>query len=160
MGFIINNKSLINELDLWKVNMDPLPDINYKKLIYKETNKNLYVCLNKKIIEEINILFDRSIIDKKISESYDLFIQIHKNKPGFKLIPHFDNDTILGIIIINLIDNKTSTEFYNTDEIKIGQAPLNKGDGVMYLNNYDFKHGYSNTSLTNRYICFCTIKKQ
>ena len=97
MALTINDTPLIDKLDLWKANITSLPNINYSKLSYRETNKDLWVCQDTNIVKKIKLLFTKSVIDKKIFKPYSLLIQIFKNKPGFKLIPHFDNNTILGI---------------------------------------------------------------
>ena len=88
-----------------------------------------------------------------------LYVEIQKNLPNFELIPHFDNEDILGVIIINLIDSGTSTEFYDVQDVKLKQAPTAISEGIMYLNNWDFKHGYKNESTKDRYIAICMIKK-
>ena len=66
---------------------------------------------------------------------------------------------MLGVIIINLIDSGTSTEFYDVQDVKLKQAPTSVSDGIMYLNNWDFKHGYKNESTKDRYIALCIISK-
>ena len=160
MSLTISNTSLIDELDVWEANITPLPSVDYTSLSYSETNKDLWVCQNTDAVEEMELLFTKSVIEEKISQPYSLVTQIFKNKPGFELVPHIDNNEMLGVIIINLLTNETSTEFYNMSDVKNGQAPLTKNTGVMYLNNYDFKHGYNNVSSADRYICICIIYKK
>jgi hypothetical protein len=103
--------------------------------------------------------FDTNVIDTKITEPYKIYVEIQKNLPNFELIPHFDNEDILGVIIINLIDSGTSTEFYDVQDVKLKQAPTAISEGIMYLNNWDFKHGYKNSTVNDRYIAICMIKK-
>ena len=67
---------------------------------------------------------------------------------------------MLGVIIINLVNSNTSTKFYNINDDEIGQALVEYSKGAMYLNNWDFKHGYKNTSSVDRYIALCIIYKK
>ena len=60
-----------------------------------------------------------------------LYIEIQKNLPNFELIPHFDNEDILGVIIINLIDSGTSTEFYDVQDVKLKQVHKNGMDNIF-----------------------------
>ena len=159
MSLTINDIPLIDGLDVWEASIDPLPILDYSSLNYSNCDTGRCHCIDEAVIEEMTVCFTKSVINTKISEPYKLAVSILKNKPGFELIPHFDNNDMLGVIIINLVESNTSTEFYTTSDIKIGQAPILVSEGTMYLNNWDFKHGYNNTSLVDRYIALCIIYK-
>lgn len=160
MSLTINNTSYIDDLDLWQASLSSLPDLDYPNLSYKEQDKGRHFCTDENALNQVKDSFDTSVIDTKISVPYYIHLEIIKNEPGFNLIPHYDNSNMLGVIIINLIDSKTSTEFYNNQNVKIGQAPTSLSKGIMYLNNFDFKHGYNNTTNNNRYIAICIIYKK
>ena len=159
MSLVISNTQYIDGLDLWEASINPLPALDYENLSYEEKDTGRFYCTNKDAIKEIKACFDKKVIDQKISQPYVLYVEIQKNLPNFELIPHFDNEDILGVIIINLIDSGTSTEFYDVQDVKLKQAPTAISEGIMYLNNWDFKHGYKNSTVNDRYIAICMIKK-
>ncbi len=159
MSLVISNTQYINGLDLWEASINPLPVLDYENLSYEEKDTGRFYCTDEDAITEITACFDTSVIDTKITEPYRIYVEIQKNLPNFELIPHFDNENMLGVIIINLIDSGTSTEFYDVQDVKLKQAPTSVSDGIMYLNNWDFKHGYKNESTKDRYIALCIISK-
>ena len=159
MSLVISSSQYINGLDVWKESINPLPALDFENLNYVEKDTGRFYCTNKDAIKEIKACFDKKVIDQKISQPYVLYVEIQKNLPNFELIPHFDNENMLGVIIINLIDSGTSTEFYDVQDVKLKQAPTSVSDGIMYLNNWDFKHGYKNESTNDRYIALCIISK-
>ena len=123
MSLVISNTQYIDGLDLWEASINPLPALDYENLSYEEKDTGRFYCTNKDAIKEIKACFDKKVIDQKISQPYVLYVEIQKNLPNFELIPHFDNEDILGVIIINLIDSGTSTEFYDVQYVKLKQAP-------------------------------------
>ena len=159
MSLTISNTSYIDNLDLWEASINELPNLDYANLNYELKDTGRFYCNDENALNEVKDCFDKNVINSKISVPYELHIEIQKNEPNFTLIPHYDNDKMLGVIIINLVDSNTSTEFYNNQNEKIGQAPTTLGDGIMYLNNFDFKHGYNNNTNNNRYIAICCINK-
>ena len=159
MSLVVSNTQYIDGLDLWEASINPLPALDYENLSYQEKDTGRFYCTDEDAIKEISACFDKKVIDEKISQPYVLYIEIQKNLPNFELIPHFDNEEMLGVIIINLIDSGTSTEFYDNNDVKIGQAPTSASNGIMYLNNWDFKHGYKNLTTNDRYIAICIIRK-
>jgi hypothetical protein len=159
MSLVVSNTQYIDGLDLWEASINPLPALDYKNLSYQEKDTGRFYCTDKDAIKEITECFDKKVIDEKISQPYVLYVEIQKNLPNFELIPHFDNEEMLGVIIINLIDSGTSTEFYDNNDTKIGQAPTSVSNGIMYLNNWDFKHGYKNLTTDDRYMAICIIRK-
>lgn len=60
-------------------------------------------------------------------------VRLLKDFPGFNMYYHVDNRLILGVLLINLIDNIDSTEFENGYV-----APKKKGTGIFMLNNNDY----------------------
>lgn len=159
MSLVISNTQYIDGLDLWEASINPLPALDYENLSYEEKDTGRFYCTNEDAIKEMTACFDTHVIDTKITEPYKIYVEIQKNLPNFELIPHFDNENILGVIIINLIDSGTSTEFYDVQDVKLKQAPTAISEGIMYLNNWDFKHGYKNSTVNDRYIAICMIKK-
>lgn len=159
MSLVISNTQYIDGLDLWEASINPLPALNYENLSYEEKDTGRFYCTDDDAIKEMTACFDTNVIDTKITEPYKIYVEIQKNLPNFELIPHFDNEDILGVIIINLIDSETSTEFYDVQDVKLKQAPTAISEGIMYLNNWDFKHGYKNSTVNDRYIAICMIKK-
>ena len=159
MSLVISNTQYIDGLDLWEASINPLPALDYENLSYEEKDTGRFYCTNEDAIKEMTACFDTNVIDTKITEPYKIYVEIQKNLPNFELIPHFDNEDILGVIIINLIDSGTSTEFYDVQDVKLKQAPTAISEGIMYLNNWDFKHGYKNSTVNDRYIAICMIKK-
>ncbi len=160
MSLNISNTQYIDGLDIYESSINDLPSIDYANISYDKKNDLQYFCNDKKVIKQIESYFTNDIIANKISEPFDIDFVIQKNLPNFELIPHFDNNDMLGVVLINLVDSNTSTEFYNNQNIKIGQAPTDVNKGIMYLNNFDFKHGYKNNSNNNRYIAICMIYKK
>jgi hypothetical protein len=159
MSLTINNTPLIDNLNVWAASIEALPNLDYSSLNYSNCDSGKCECTDEEAINQVAECFTKSVIDTKISEPYKTVVSILKNKPNFELIPHFDNDAMLGVIIINLVDSNTSTKFYTTANVEIGQAPVSISNGSMYLNNWDFKHGYINTSSVDRYIALCIIYK-
>lgn len=159
MSLIIENTPLISGLDVWTASIDSLPSVDYSALNYSDCDTGRCHCIDDAVVEQISDCFTKDVIDTKILEPYEIQVSILKNKPNFELIPHFDNDGMLGVIIINLINSNTSTKFYDTNDSEIGQSSVDYSKGAMYLNNWDFKHGYKNTSSVNRYIALCVINK-
>ena len=136
-----------------------MPALDYENLSYEEKDTGRFYCTDKDAMTEMTACFDTNVIDTKIKEPYRIYVEIQKNLPNFELIPHFDSEDILGVIIINLLDSGTSTEFYDIQDVKLKQAPTSVSNGIMYLNNWDFKHGYKNSTTNDRYIAICMIKK-
>ncbi|MDA8940498.1 hypothetical protein N9H34_00045 [bacterium] len=60
-------------------------------------------------------------------------VRLLKDFSGFNMYYHVDNRLILGVLLINLIDNVDSTEFENGYV-----APKKKGTGIFMLNNNDY----------------------
>jgi hypothetical protein len=79
--------------------------------------------------------------------------------PGSELMPHFDNRNSVGGFILNLIDNKTSTDFldYRNNNQLIYKSSKKKNAGVIWLNCENTMHSYKNDSNENRIILYSNI---
>jgi hypothetical protein len=108
---------------------------NNKELFYSTWEKNT------KIIEEQvkTDSIDNLLIDQMWKGAIQNFkwhdrgsVRILSDKSKYIMTSHFDNRLIFGVLIINLIDNKDSTEFENGYT-----APTKKGTGIFMLNNND-----------------------
>lgn len=76
-------------------------------------------------------------------------VRLLNDLPGFNMYYHVDNRLILGVLLINIIDNTDSTEFENGYV-----APKKKGTGIFMLNNNDY-HKINVT--TNRVVGYQTL---
>ena len=79
--------------------------------------------------------------------------EILKCPPNFRMGKHIDNREVLGVIIINLVDNAEGSG------TKIGSytAPNKKGTGVFFLNSQHTEHMIENKSMKPRYVFYSTI---
>jgi hypothetical protein len=93
---------------------------------------------------------------KKITHTV---VSIINCPPNSELIPHFDNRDSIGGFILNLIDNKTSTDFLDYRNINqlIYKSPKKKNLGVVWLNCENTMHSYKNNSDENRIILYSNI---
>ena len=82
---------------------------------------------------------------------------INLDLDGFNLSKHFDNRLIFGNFFLNLIDNQSSTKFYDylNKDLFIYEAPKKKGEGVFFLNTIKTFHSVNVNS--DRYILSNTI---
>ena len=80
-----------------------------------------------------------------------------KDKPTFELPPHVDNRFMFGNIIYNLLDNKTSTKIYGSNNEIVYEAPKEKGKGILFLNTEKTVHSYENNTDEDRYAVICNI---
>jgi hypothetical protein len=184
------DREILDQTHLWKDNsLVNQKNISYKSE-RKEYIPNTYIELdnwfkdfkeNNNILDIISDHFEKDettsgffhrefpIEDKGISireflgRRCSYFYRIMKDEPGFKMNIHFDNRAVLGNIFFNLVDNPTSTEFFNTfttfykevldkETNLMYVAPKEKGKGVFFLNNPHMYHTIQNTSDTNRYV--------
>ena len=79
--------------------------------------------------------------------------ELLKCPPNFKMGKHIDNREVLGVIIINLVDNAEGSG------TKIGSytAPNKKGTGVFFLNSQHTEHMIENKRMKPRYVFYSTI---
>jgi hypothetical protein len=162
---IVKNKLHDNVL-AWEIEVDGL-DINVKNLDYKLQDGSLFrkittrfenhdENLKNKILNKLDINY----IKKQIPEYKEISIHIFKDLPGFKLWPHLDRKDHKGFIVINLTDNKDSTEFLDFDEKFLAKSSNKKNKGVFHIlwKKPYCLHAIENTSNKNRYTTIAFIK--
>jgi len=150
----------------WEVEMPDL-GIDAENLDYKLQNGKIFKKINtrfennnqdlkNKILNKLNIDY----IKKQIPEYKEISIHIFKDLPGFKLWPHLDRKDHKGFIVINLTDNKDSTEFLDFDEKFLAKGPNKKNKGVFHIlwKKPYCLHAIENTSNKNRYTTIAFIK--
>ena len=73
------------------------------------------------------------------------FATILRDQPGYKMVPHLDNSHIMIQMIVNLLqDNTTSTDFYLFDQLEpVYQAPTKQNHGVVFVNTPGAVHNIS-----------------
>lgn len=76
------------------------------------------------------------------------FSTIIRDRPGFEMKPHLDNNHVMVQLIVNLLqDNDTATEFYHFNEtMPCYRAPLKKNHGVFFVNSPGSIHSISNVT--------------
>ena len=76
------------------------------------------------------------------------------------MAPHVDNRFVFGILILNLKNNASSTNFYKRYEEQKAPsytAPTEFGKGVFFLNSENATHSITN-SANNRIVSFTTYQ--
>lgn len=96
--------------------------------------------------------------DKEYYKDRTRFVAtIYKDLPGFNMSPHKDNSHIIGQLLINLIDNSTSTDFYSTQGLPpILQGPCKQYEGLLFLNNLNSIHGIDGI-VKDRYVLYASL---
>lgn len=156
----IEKNSVYNDIPAWNVKIDNLPsDNDIISLFNSPTNgREFYIGGN----EEVDILIEKikEQVNTFMEEDINVIISFVKDSPKYKLIPHYDNQNILGIIMINLIDNHSSTIMYSKTNEQLYISSNKKGDGIYYLNDLKCKHGFYNDSEDYRYALMVSINKK
>jgi hypothetical protein len=156
----IQENSVYNDIPAWNVKIDNLPsDNDIISLFNSPTNgREFYIGEN----EEIDTLIEdiKNQANTFFEEETNIIVSFVKDSPKYKLIPHYDNQNILGIIMINLIDNHSSTIMYSNDNKEMYISSNKKGDGIYYLNDFRCKHGFYNDSEDYRYAIMVSINKK
>ena len=150
----------------WEIEVPDL-GIDAEKLNYKLQNGKIFKKINtrfennnqdlkNKILNKLDIDY----IKKQIPEYKEISIHIFKDLPGFKLWPHLDRKDHKGFIVINLTDNKDSTEFLDFDEKFLAKSSNKKNKGVFHIlwKKPYCLHAIENTSDKNRYTTIAFIK--
>lgn len=110
--------------------------------------------------EEIKETFQsRWPIDKEQFDN-NMFVMTHilKDPPNFSMGKHLDNQRVVGNAIVNLIDNSSTTEFFdyrNPDNV-IFSTTGTKNTGVLFLNTPAALHHIKNKNV-DRYIANSSI---
>tara|TARA_Y100001937_G_scaffold100454_1_gene137545 strand:+ start:1236 stop:1727 length:492 start_codon:yes stop_codon:yes gene_type:complete len=162
---IVKNK-LHPDVLAWEIEIPDL-SIDAKNLDYKLQNGKIFKKINtrfennnqdlkNKILNKLDIDY----IKKQIPEYKEISIHIFKDLPGFKLWPHLDRKDHKGFIVINLIDNKDSTEFLDFDEKFLAKSSNKKNKGVFHIlwKKPYCLHAIENTSNKDRYTTIAFIK--
>jgi hypothetical protein len=159
----INTTSIIEDLPIWEVEYINLPD-DYliKGLKYQEIDlkRQFYIWgdeLGDKIINNLQL---ENIKDELINHdvlNLESMVIMVRDKPTYSLTPHYDNNRVYGVIIINTTENNNSTVFYNDNDEVIYTNSSKKGKGIFFLNTPKTKHSYINDSGENRYAVICTL---
>ena len=155
----IEQISVYENIPAWNVKIDNLPtDEVIKNLFDNPTNgREFYQGEN----EQVDTLIEKikEQCNTLIEEDTNVVVSFVKDSPKYKLIPHYDNNHILGIIMINLVDNTSSTIMYNSANEPLYTSSNKKGDGIFYKNDIQCKHGFYNDSEDYRYAIMISINK-
>lgn len=155
----IEQTSVYENIPAWNVKIDNLPtdDIIKGLFINPINGREFYQDGN----EEIDTLIKeiKEQCDTLLEEDTNAIVSFVKDSPKYKLIPHYDNSNILGIIMINLVDNISSTIIYSNANEPLYTSSNKKGDGIFYKNDIQCKHGFYNDSEDHRYAIMVSINK-
>ena len=156
----IEQNSVYNDIPAWNVKINNLPsDNDVKNLFNTPTNgREFYQGGNEQIDTLIEEIKEQSTT--LVEEDTNVIVSFVKDSPKYKLIPHYDNKNILGIMMINLIDNDFSTIMYSGTNEPLYTSSNKKGDGIYYLNDLRCKHGFYNDSEDYRYAIMISINKK
>ena len=122
-------------------------------LIFEKTQELVFA-------EEIKKTFQsRWPIDKEQFDN-NMFIITHilKDPPNFSMGKHLDNQRVVGNAIVNLIDNSSTTEFFDyrdPDKVMFSTTGT-KNTGVLFLNTPAALHHIKNKNV-DRYIANSSI---
>jgi hypothetical protein len=159
----INTTPIIDELPIWEVEYTDLPNDEFiKDLKYQEIdfNRQFYIWGDEtadKIIKNLQLEnIKNELINHDVDNLESMVIMV-RDKPTYSLPPHYDNDRVYGVIIINTTNNKNSTVFYNENDEVIYTNSYEKGIGIFFLNTSKTKHSYINDTDENRYAVICTF---
>jgi hypothetical protein len=155
----IEQNSVYENIPAWNVKIDNLPTDDVVKSLFNEPIKGreFYKGGNEEIDTLIKEIKEQA--NTFIEEDTNIIVSFVKDSPKYKLIPHYDNKQILGIIMINLVDNPYSTIMYNSANEPLYTSSNKKGDGIFYKNNIQCKHGFYNDSEDYRYAIIVSINK-
>ena len=155
----IEQNSVYENIPAWNVKIDSLPTDDIVKSLFDNTinGREFYKGGN----EEVDVLIKeiKEQANTFIEEDTNIIVSFVKDSPKYKLIPHYDNKQILGIMMINLVDNPYSTIMYNSANESLYTSSNKKCDGIYYLNDLRCKHGFYNDSEDHRYAIMISINK-
>jgi hypothetical protein len=159
----INKIPIIEDLPIWEVEYRDLPtddiikDLKYQKIDFK---RQFYIWGDKigdNIIKNLQLEnIKNELINHDVDNLESMVIMV-RDLPEYSLPPHYDNNRVYGVIIINTTNNKNSTVFYNENDEIIYTNSSEKGKGIFFLNTSKTKHSYTNDSNENRYAVICTL---
>ena len=156
----VEQNSVYNDIPAWNVKIDNIPSDDIIKSLFDNpiNGREFYQSGNEQIDTLIEEIKEQS--NTFIEEDTNVIVSFVKDSPKYKLIPHYDNKNILGIIMINLIDNPHSTIMYSSTNEPLYTSSNKKGDGIYYLNDLRCKHGFYNDSEDYRYAIMISINKK
>jgi hypothetical protein len=136
--------------------------------IYNIFNKKDVAAIIGEVAEANKELFSNLYLyDTRLFPTYAAFVEkitdspssIVNYKPNSQLGMHFDCRNCFADLITNLIDNNSSTKFYDyrKNNRLIYEAPMKKGKGVVWLNCENTLHSYKNDTELDRYVVLTTI---
>jgi len=157
---VIEQNSVYNDIPAWNVKIDNVPSDDIIKSLFDNpiNGREFYRGGNEQVDTLIEEIKEQS--NTFIEEDTNVIVSFIKDSPKYKLIPHYDNKNILGIIMINLIDNPHSTIMYSSTNEPLYTSSNKKGDGIYYLNDLKCKHGFYNDSEDYRYTIMISINKR
>jgi len=155
----IEQNSVYENIPAWNVKIDSLPIDDIVKSLFDNTinGREFYKGGNEEVDYLIKEIKEQA--NTFIEEDTNIIVSFVKDSPKYKLIPHYDNKQILGIMMINLIDNPYSTIMYNSANETLYTSSNKKGDGIFYKNDIQCKHGFYNDSEDYRYAIMISINK-
>lgn len=155
----IEQNSVYNDIPAWNIKIDNLPTDDIVKSLFDNTinGREFYKGGNEDIDTLIKEIKEQA--NTFIEEDTNIIVSFVKDSPKYKLIPHYDNKQILGIMMINLVDNPYSTIMYNSANEPLYTSSNKKGDGIFYKNDIQCKHGFYNDSEDYRYAIMISINK-
>ena len=162
---IVKNK-LHEDVLAWEIEVKDL-NIDVKNLDYKLQDGSLFKKITTRfenhdqdLKDKILSFLDIDYIKEKVPNYKEIDIKIFKDLPGFKLVPHCDVFEHKAFLMINLIDNKNSTTFYDRFEDFLCEGPSKKNTGIFHLLHTKprIMHAVENKSKNNRYTTIAFIK--
>lgn len=155
----IDQTSVYENIPAWNVKIDGLPSDEIIKSLFSNPIKGreFYQGGNEEIDSLIQEIKEQC--NNLIEDDTDVVVSFVKDSPKYKLIPHYDNKNILGIIMINLVDNSFSTVIYSSSNEALYTSSTKKGEGIFYKNDINCKHGFYNDSEDHRYAIMVSINK-
>ena len=155
----IEQNSVYENIPAWNVKIDSLPTDDIVKSLFDNTinGREFYKGGNEEVDALIKEIKEQA--NTFIEEDTNIIVSFVKDSPKYKLIPHYDNKQILGIMMINLVDNPYSTIMYSSANETLYTSSNKKGDGIYYLNDLRCKHGFYNDSEDYRYAIMISINK-
>lgn len=164
--------------DLSDLDINELTNVDYYTPHYKErmeykkgSSKSLDEILSKIPNKDffLDILYDenhREMVQpcwpmnrENFAERVNVFGSIYRDAPGFFMTNHIDNRFEVALMIINLVDNETSTEFHTHHYRHSGNENFHVGNtkrecGTMFLNTHDTPHSINHNGNEFRYLLF------
>lgn len=98
------------------------------------------------------------IVEDEFNQNFFPITVIYSDPPNFKMDAHLDNQRVVANAIINLIDNNSTTEFFdyrNPNKVIFSTESI-RNKGVLFLNTPAALHHIKNFN-SHRYIASTSI---